>query len=591
MSMITPDEQQTPPYADYRLLQPVRGWIALAVILQIFSSGLVLAPLAGLTELAKVLGAWGPGQSDAAWRIIAFSGLCLAAGLALRGLADLMTHLADNAFSLWIRRQVARRLSGAPLSWFNQHSSGQIKQGIQDDVSAIHHLVAHAGLHFANAAATMAFVYGYLFWIDWRMALITLLPIPLFWMLYRRVMAGSRAKMADYGIALGEVNRAVVEYVQGIPVVKTFGRQGEAHQAYKKAVDDFRDFFLDWVRPLIKPETLASVVIAPITLLLLVLSFGTLFISLGWIDIWQLLPFAVVGLGIAIPVTTLGQSAQSLQMASGAFERLAALLSIPQQTVVRNGLKAKGNHVVFDRVSFAYDANHPILDDISLALPPGSVTAVVGASGAGKSTLARLLLRFASPTSGQITLGGEPLEQLDTDSLYRQVGFVFQDVRLLRISIFDNITLGNPSATETEAIAAAKAANIHSRILQLPRGYQSVYGEDALLSGGEAQRLSIARALLLNPSILVLDEATAQADAESEAAIQKALSTLISQKKDTVVLVIAHRLETIVNADNIVVLARGNIVEQGTHQALLSAKGEYARMWQAQVCPAQEVLC
>ena len=227
------------------LLRPVRGWIALAVVLQVGSSALVLAPLIGLTELARVLMSAQADRAALAWHIVKISAFCLGGGLALRGLADLTTHLADNAFSLWLRRQLARRMAHAPLSWFSANSSGRIKQGMQDDVTAIHHLVAHSYLNLANAAATLVCVYGYLLFIDWRMTLITLIPLPFFFLLYRQIMRASQAKMVEYGQELEQVNRSVVEFVQGIPVVKTFGQPGIAHQAYRRAVDSFRDFFLE----------------------------------------------------------------------------------------------------------------------------------------------------------------------------------------------------------------------------------------------------------------------------------------------------------------------------------------------------------
>ena len=573
------------------LLRPVRGWIALAAVFQAGSAILILAPLIGLTELARVLMSTDSERAAEAWYIVKVSALCLGGGLALRGFAELISHVAENAFSLWLRRQLAYRMAHAPLSWFSANSSGKIKQSMQDDVTAIHHLVAHSYLNLTGAVTTIIFVYGYLFSINWQMTIIALIPFPFFFLLYRNVMRASQAKMAEYGQELEQVNQSVVEFVQGIPVVKTFGQHGVAHQAYRQAVDSFRDFFLDWVRPLIKPESLSGVIIAPVTLLLLVLVSGVGFIYLGWLDIWQLLPFAVLGLGVSVPIGTLSHSAQSLQMSKGAFNRLAELLAIPQQSEPEKGLINANNQVCFDSVSFSYGADRRILNEVSLTLEPRTVTAVVGASGAGKSTLAKLLLRFAQPDSGKITLGGVSLTDMTTEHLYQQIGCVFQDVRLLRLSIHDNIALGSPQSTEQQVVAAAKAANIHQRITQLPRGYQSVYGEDALLSGGEAQRLSIARALLKDPQLLVLDEATAQADAESEAAIQDTLAKLIAQRGNRSLLVIAHRLSTIVHADNIVVMANGYIVEQGTHHSLLANQGEYARLWQAQFSAPEGDVC
>lgn len=577
--------------APLALLRPIRTWIALAAVLQVFSAGLVLAPLVGMSELVRILSHPIIDQAHHTWHIIALSCGCLAAGVALRGLADLTTHLADNAFSLWIRRQLAQRMSNAPLAWFTATSSGRIKQGMQDDVTAIHHLVAHAWLNVANAGATMLFVFGYLLWVDWHMTLVTLAPLLVSLMLYARVISSSRQRMPEYGAALAQVNQSVVEFVQGIAIVKTFGQDGRAYQAYRQAVDAFQDFFLGWAQPLIKPECLSAVAIAPITLLLLVLGSGIGLMALDMLTVWQLLPFAIVALGISVPVAALSHSAQSLQMAQGALIRLRDLLAIPQQSAPVSALRPSGNRVAFEDVSFAYQSTGPLLQDISLTLQPGTVTAIVGESGAGKTTLAKLLLRFVEADRGCITLGGIDVRHIDGEHLYRQVGAVFQDTQLLRISIYDNIAIGNPQASEAQVIAAARAAQIHERILRLPFGYQSIYSEDACFSGGEAQRIAIARALLLRPAVLILDEPTAQADAESEAAIQSAFGALLAQQQDQVVLVIAHRLNTIMHADNIVVLSHGRITEQGRHSALLAANGEYARMWAMQHVAEQEALC
>ncbi len=234
--------------------------------------------------------------------------------------------------------------------------------------------------------------------------------------------------------------------------------------------------------------------------------------------------------------------------------------------------------MVFEDVSFSYDGQTEAVRNIDLALEPGTVTALVGASGSGKSTLGRLLPRFWDPTAGRITIGGVSVDEINSDDLYQLVGLVFQDVQLLRASIRENIALSKPDAPMEQIEQAARAAQIHDRIVALDRGYDAVVGEDAQLSGGEAQRVSIARAILADTPILVLDEATAFADPEAEATIQDALSELIVGRT---LLVIAHRLRTIVGADQICVLENGQIVQRGTHSQLIASDGNYKQLWEA----------
>lgn len=565
------------------VLRPVRGRLAVAAVLQMASSVLVLAPLIGVGELARILLDTPVDGGRGSTVVLVSTGL-LAAGFALRGAADLVTHLADNAFTLDLRRTLAARLSAAPLGWFTDHASGQIKQGMQDDVSALHHLIGHALTNLVAAVTTPLVVYGYLLLVDWRLALVLFTPLPVFVLMYRRMLAGSAPKMDEYGRVLADVNNAVVEFVGGIGVVKTFGRSGHAHHAYRVAVDRFTEFFVGWARPLIRPESIAATLLAPVTMILLTLGFGAVFVATGTMDGVDLIPFALLGTGVSTPVTTLVSGSQTLQLARGAATRIRTLLDVPVASEHPDPLVPTGTTVDIDRVSFSYDGKHRVLHDVTLRLEPGTVTALVGASGSGKSTLARLLLRFFDPSNGCIRIGGAALERISSDELYRTVGFVFQEAPMLRATMAENIALGRPDATGEEIRAAARAANIDDRICRLSRGYDSVHGEDAQLSGGEAQRVGVARALLLDPPVLVLDEPTSAADVESERAVQDALSTLVSRTGAAArtILVIAHRLDTVTQVDTVVVLAAGQIVERGSHQELLDAGGHYAALWGAQ---------
>jgi len=316
--------------------------------------------------------------------------------------------------------------------------------------------------------------------------------------------------------------------------------------------------------------------IAPVTVLGVVLLAGMLFVALGWIEPLKILPFALVTPGLCAPLQLLHYITHDLNNAVAAAQRVQALLDTPVLPAPAAGALPNGSDIRVEQLSHAYAPGNNVLDDVSFTLAPGTTTAIVAPSAAGKSTLARLLLRFFDPDAGRITLGGIDLRQIESRELYRRIGFVLQEVRLIHASVADNIALGKPTATREQVEAAARLANIHTRILQLPRGYDSVVGEDAQLSGGEQQRLSIARAVLLDPPVLVLDEATAAADAESEAAIQDALSRFA---RGRTLLIIAHRLDTVMHADQILVLDQGALCEQGRHSELLTRQGLYARLW------------
>ncbi|NVD98666.1 ABC transporter ATP-binding protein [Massilia sp. BJB1822] len=562
-----------------RVLQPIHGRLIAAAILAALGTALTLVPLAGIAQIAAtVLADSGNAVQDAIWRIVIVSVVSMLLGMALVSAGELLAHMADGHITHHLRRAAAQRLAQVPLGWFTERASGEVKQAMQDDIATLHSLTAHFYTAVGRAAGAILISAIYLFALDWRMAIAALLPFPGFFLFLQRAMKASGVNMQEFVGRLGRLNSATVEFVNGIPVVKAFGTSGQAHEGYREAVDGFAQSFANFTRPLVAAMAHAHALVAPVTVLGVVLGFGALFTSLGWIAPADVLPFALVAPGICAPVLLLHTLLHDLQGATGAAQRVQALLDTPVLAAPAPGQQAlpSGHEVRFENVGYAYGAEQQALQDISFTLAPGTVTAIVGPSGAGKSTLARLLLRFFDPSQGRITLGGADLRQIESAQLYRRIGFVLQEVRLIHASVRDNIALGRPTASQQEIEAAARAANIHETILALPRGYDSVVGEDAQLSGGERQRVSIARAVLLDPPILVLDEATAAADAGNEVAIQDALSRFAQGRT---LLVIAHRLDTVMQADRVLVLDGGAIVEQGSHAQLLAQEGRYARLW------------
>nr|BFE79148.1 hypothetical protein GCM10020093_017490 [Planobispora longispora] len=414
----------------------------------------------------------------------------------------------------------------------------------------------------------------YLLTVDWRLTLITLIPVALAVALVPLMMTPARLREQEtLDAAMGRIASSVVEFVQGISVVKAFGGTERAHRAFLSAADDFVGDFVRWVRGMSPIAAGMQLALSPPFVLLVVLTGGTVLITTGGMVPADLLPFLLLGLGLTAPVAALGHGFDDLQSARRAVGRIRDVLAVRPLPEPARPLVPRGHRVELRDVRFAYETGHEVLRGIDLALEPGTITAITGPSGSGKSTLARLLPRFSDPTHGSVTLGGVDLRDLDSRELYRTVSFVFQDVRLLRASVADNIALAVPHAGLDEVIHAARLANIHDRILELPHGYETVIGEDAELSGGEAQRISIARALLADTPVLVLDEATAFADPHTERAVRRALATLSG---DRTILVIAHRPETIADADTVVVLENGSITERGSPADLLARDGRFA---------------
>ncbi|MFF0587293.1 ABC transporter ATP-binding protein [Streptomyces sp. NPDC003781] len=568
-----------PPRPLRELTEPVRGRLAVAVGLQTVAALAGVVPFIAVSEIADRLTAGAPADGDTLWPLVALA--CAAGLLALLcgTAAGALAHLADNDLQLALRRRLARHIGRLPLGRLTERGTGEVKQAVQDDVSALHTLFAHTLLDVVAVLSAPLLALAYLFTVDWRLALLSVVPLLLGVFLFSRAMAGAAAQMAEFGAAVGRISAAAVEFASGIAVFKSFGRGRKAHERFVDATEGFAGFFSRWVRTTLVSSTAAVLVVAPAVVLLLLTVLGAVLVTQDRLPGAALVPFLLLGPAVAAPMGVVGPRIQQIRAGQAAAVRITELLHAPTLPEPATPVLPDGHHVRLRGVSFSYDGRTDVLRDVDLDLAPGTVTALVGPSGSGKSTLASLLPRFHDVTAGTVTLGGADLRDIPATELYRRVGFVLQDVRLLRASVTDNIRLGRPEATDAEVERCARAARIHDRVMALPDGYATELGTAVTLSGGEAQRLSIARALLADAPVLVLDEATAYADPHSEALIQDALSALAAGRT---LLVIAHRLSTVRSADRIVVLEDGRVTEQGRHDELLAARGRYAALWDAQ---------
>ncbi|CAM3543500.1 ABC transporter ATP-binding protein [Kibdelosporangium persicum] len=561
------------------LLRPYLRSFAAVVVLQVIGAVAGLAPLLAVVELGRTLLSPGPVDHDHVWMVVIAGAAGLFVRLLFTAASSGIGHVLDSRVQLAFRRQLAAHLGRVPIGWFSRRRTGELAKVVGEDVSAVHPFIAHTPGELVAAFVVPLVSLLYLVTVDWRLTLITVVPVLLAVAVVPFMMTSARLReQEDLDAAMGRISSSVVEFVQGIAVVKAFGGGGRAHRKFRTAVDDFVENFNRWVRGMSVLAAAMQLALSPPFVLLVVLIGGACLITSGGMAPADLLPFLLLGLGLTAPVAALGHGFDEMQAARRAVGRIRDVLAVPPLPEPANPVVPKGHRVELRDVRFGYEDDHEVLHGIDLVLEPGTVTAIVGPSGSGKSTVVQLLPRFFDPTAGSVVLGGADLRELGSRALYRTVSFVFQDVRLLRAPIVDNIALAVPHADIEDVVRVAKLANIHDRILELPRGYASVIGDDVTLSGGEAQRISIARALLADTPVLVLDEATAFADPPTEQAVRQALATLAG---DRTILIIAHRLETVVDADTVVMLENGSIVERGKPADLLARNGKFAAFWRS----------
>ncbi|MBW7924212.1 MAG: ABC transporter ATP-binding protein [Burkholderiaceae bacterium] len=512
-------------------------------------------------------------------------GLALAACVVLRIAAARvgMPLVFSGAYAMMgqARLRVADHLRRLPMGWFARQRGGDLGARLTSDLELVENLWSHFLGIFVSGLAMPAFLALFLFWLDWRLALVMLAGIPLALLALAWTQRAAARSGARLMAASAAVQSALLEYVQGIGVIRSFGRFGEAFRRLEAALDEHHAAMLAIeLKP--APWLVAYGFLLETGYVSLVLAGGR-WLAAGTLAPEVLVAFLVLALPVYRQLFEVGLSTMLLRFARRSLARIEQILAEPALPEPADPRLPQGHGIVFEDVRFAYEKHEggaPVLDGVNCEIPAQGLTAIVGPSGAGKSTLVHLIARLWDVQDGSIRLGGADLRDIGTDALHRHVAMVFQDVLLFSGTVLDNLRIGRPDASREQAIEAAKHAQAHGFIMALPQGYDTVLDEGgASLSGGERQRISIARALLKNAPILLLDEATASVDPSAEAEIQQAITELA---KGRTVVAIAHRLASVRHADCILVLDRGKLVERGRHAELLLQGGMYARLWAAQ---------
>lgn len=563
-----------------KLLHPVRIHLLICAVLSALGSAVGFAPYIAVAEIARLM-LTAPDRAPTtvwAWIGIGASGACLR--LILVFASSHLGHYADAELLYRVRVQIVRHLGNLPLGWFRASGAGAVKKRMTNDLEEMHQLIAHALGEVIGAVTAMVVGFAYLVLVDWRMMLVAMAVLLLMAISYRVAMRSITMHMSRLLAAEGRISAASVEYADGIAVVKAFDSGGQIMDRFAAAVREYSAAMFAWVTETRYSSAASRLLASEVTVLGIVMIAGLSFVSVDMLRMVDLLPFLIVGVGLPTSITPMIQGSQGVRKGRVAASNIDNLLSHQPLPEPVCPVQPVGHRVELDHVSFSYDGVTNALTDITMVCEPGTVTALVGPSGAGKSTLASLLPRFYDISSGVIRIGGIDIRDISSQTLLSSMSLVFQDVALLRDTVRENIRIGCSGASDEEVCAAAQAAHIHHIIEQLPHGYDTVLGTgDGGLSGGERQRLTIARAILSGAPVVVLDEATASLDPDSETAVQDALARLAAGKT---VIVIAHRLHTIRGVDQILVLSEGSIVERGNHDELLAHGGLYTRMWWAQ---------
>jgi ATP-binding cassette, subfamily B, bacterial IrtA/YbtP len=577
-------DQKSEGYAVlWRIMKPVKGYIYSAMAITAFGYVAIIATLLMLSLVVAVL-LTGGGS-------LVFLGIPWTIGRALIGVGGVgalafilgttgfaVSHLGAFNLEEDLRTRLSRHLARLPLGYIISTGTGALKKVMLDDVKNLHSFVADSTPTVGRGYTAPLVTAVLLFVIDWRLACIAVGVMLLGMVLMSFAMRDSKVMQKRYEKTQGMINAAVIEFIQAMPVVRTFDNGTSSFRRYLKALDGYRETYIEWMKISSTPARIAIVMLAPLPTILAVIAGGVIFINAGTISLSVLIATLFLATGMVDAVMPLMWLNNFLRRSKASANRIEEVLSVPEMESVEEGPLPQSMTVRFEKVSFRYESrNEMALNDVSFSAEPGTTTALVGPSGAGKSTVAKLIPRFWDVTEGRITIDGIDIREMTNEDLMNTVTFVFQDTYLFHDTLANNIRMAKPGATDEMVIEAAKAAQIHDFIMTLPEKYETRAGDrGGRLSGGQRQRITIARAIMRDAPIVVLDEATAFADPESEEQIIKAIAHLTRNKT---VFTIAHRLSTISHVDQILVFDRGSIVERGQHDVLLENKGLYSRLW------------
>lgn len=577
MDTVAPGNRDARPSAFAKLfyfMRPDKGKMILSLALACIGEALGMVPYivvgllaAGLVESTLTL-------SMAAW-------LCVAAAFGqvakffFTWRSSMMSHgIAFKALRT-MREMMAEKMARVPMGTIVDTPTGTFKNRFIDNVNQLEDAIAHFMPELPSNVFAPVLAMAIVFAVDWRMGLAGIATIPLGILFYLGMMRGYKEKMARYIASEQAMNATLVEYVNGIQVIKAFGRSASSYGSFSQAVAEYHDSTLAWFRQSWVWMALVKAVV-PCTLLVS-LPLGVWLLSTGQLGLPAFMVCISIPLGFIGGVLKFAQAASQISRMDACLNVIWDFLGLPELTRPHERVELSGDSFSFENVSFSYHEGAEVLRDVSFQTKPGSITAIVGPSGSGKSTVAKLMAGFWDAGGGEIRYGGHDVRDIPFGQLMEHVAYVAQDTFLFDRTIADNIRMGRPDATDAEVEEAARAAGAYEFIERLPQGFDTPAGEaGARLSGGERQRITIARAMLKNADVVILDEATAYADPENEALVERAISELVAGKT---LVTIAHRLSTITGADQIIVMDAGRIIARGRHWDLLASCPLYARMW------------